>query len=230
MRTRALRVAVCGGVVGVLTLADAAVARAQLVQSDAEPESGPPDVTQLVTSSTEVRRAVIGLLSLAVVAGLLGILYWYKTGQQARDRHARQYGGTTPGHPFARSSAVEALQLDRLASSPTTRPDFVEPELTPAAVGPAVAGSRDLATPTATPRPETTLPTWGSAPDEPGRAPVPRPAPQPYLHETPSGEPYPDADAVVSRQPYPDALPDHGPAKGRAPSRVENLRRDLFGQ
>lgn len=229
MRTRALRVAVCGGVVGVLTLADAAVARAQLVQSDAEPESGPPDVTQLVTSSTEVRRAVIGLLSLAVVAGLLGILYWYKTGQQARDRHARQYGGKhqEPVRPKQRRRGTAARPA---RVEPNTRPDFVEPELTPAAVGPAVAGSRDLATPTATPRPETTLPTWGSAPDEPGRAPVPRPAPQPYLHETPSGEPYPDADAVVSRQPYPDALPDHGPAKGRAPSRVENLRRDLFGQ
>lgn len=74
-------------------LFDASAALAQVVQSEIGGEPGSSETTQLVTSSTEVRRAVLGLLVIAGVVGLLTIVYWYKTGQQARQRFARRYGG-----------------------------------------------------------------------------------------------------------------------------------------
>jgi hypothetical protein len=77
----------------VLVLFDAPAAMAQIVQPEAEVQPGSTETTQLVTSSTEVRRAVLGLLVIAGVIGLVTILYWYKTGQQARRRFARRYGG-----------------------------------------------------------------------------------------------------------------------------------------
>ena len=66
---------------------------AEIGQNDAEIEPSQTETTQLVTSSTEVRRAVFGLIAVAVVTAILTALYWYKTGQQARERHARQFGG-----------------------------------------------------------------------------------------------------------------------------------------
>lgn len=72
---------------------DAVPAFAQLVESDVDAQPGITETTQLVTSSTEVRRAVVALLAIAAVAGLVFILYWYKTGQQARQRFARQFAG-----------------------------------------------------------------------------------------------------------------------------------------
>lgn len=66
---------------------------AQLVQNDESSEPAVSQTTQLVTSSTEVRRAVIGLLAVAFLTGLLAIVYWYKTGQLAREQFAREYGG-----------------------------------------------------------------------------------------------------------------------------------------
>lgn len=69
------------------------VESAQIEQSDAETQPATSETTQLVTSSTEVRRAVVGLIALAVITALLTALYWYKTGQQARERHQRQFGG-----------------------------------------------------------------------------------------------------------------------------------------
>lgn len=64
---------------------------AQLTQSDIPAD--PSATTSLVTSSTEVRRAVIGLLVLAVAAAVLAVLYWRKTGEQARARHLSERGG-----------------------------------------------------------------------------------------------------------------------------------------
>lgn len=66
---------------------------AQIEQSDAESQPATSETTTLVTSSTEVRRAVVGLIALAGITLLLTVLYWYKTGQQARERHQRQFGG-----------------------------------------------------------------------------------------------------------------------------------------
>jgi hypothetical protein len=74
-------------------LVEAPAVMAQIVQSDAQAEPATSETTQLVTSNTEVRRAVLGLLVIAGVVGLVTILYWYKTGQQARDRFARLYSG-----------------------------------------------------------------------------------------------------------------------------------------
>ncbi len=76
-----------------IVLLNAATAAAQLVQSEVGAEPGDTDTVQLVTSSTEVRRAVVGLLALAFVLGVLGIVYWYKTGQLARERHQRAHSG-----------------------------------------------------------------------------------------------------------------------------------------
>lgn len=74
-------------------VAQATRAMAQIVQSEIDSEPGSSETTSLVTSNTEVRRAILGLLTLAFIAGVLGIIYWYKTGQQARERFARKYGG-----------------------------------------------------------------------------------------------------------------------------------------
>lgn len=81
------------GVALSMIVLDASAAMAQLVQSEVDTEPAAAETTQLVTSSTEVRRAVVGLIAVAVITAVLGVLYWYKTGQQARERHTSSYGG-----------------------------------------------------------------------------------------------------------------------------------------
>jgi hypothetical protein len=72
---------------------DALPALAQLVEPDLDAQPGISQTTELVTSEAELRRAVFGLLGIAAAAGILFFLYWYKTGQQARQRFAREFTG-----------------------------------------------------------------------------------------------------------------------------------------
>tara|TARA_A100000164_G_scaffold137406_1_gene122053 strand:- start:784 stop:1254 length:471 start_codon:yes stop_codon:yes gene_type:complete len=65
-------------------------AYAQITESDIDYEPGSNETIQRITSTFEVRRAVIGLLIIAAVAGILFFFYWYKTGQWARERHAQR--------------------------------------------------------------------------------------------------------------------------------------------
>ena len=62
-------------------------AYAQITESDIEYEPGSNETIQRITSTFEVKRAVIGLLIIAAMAGILFFFYWYKTGQWARERH-----------------------------------------------------------------------------------------------------------------------------------------------
>ena len=62
-------------------------AYAQITESDIEYEPGSNETIQRITSTFEVKRAVIGLLIIAAMAGVLFFFYWYKTGQWARERH-----------------------------------------------------------------------------------------------------------------------------------------------
>tara|TARA_Y100000817_G_scaffold307924_1_gene294941 strand:- start:248 stop:628 length:381 start_codon:yes stop_codon:yes gene_type:complete len=65
---------------------------AQIIESDIGYEPGSNETIQRVTSTFEVKRAVIGLLIIAAIAGVIFFFYWYKTGQWARERHAQEYG------------------------------------------------------------------------------------------------------------------------------------------
>jgi len=93
VRKSAQRVAFAASVAVATVVVDASAAMAQIVQSEIDSEPGTSETTTLVTSSTEVRRSVLGLVTLAFVVGVLAIIYWYKTGQQARERFARNYAG-----------------------------------------------------------------------------------------------------------------------------------------
>jgi len=100
-----------------IVLSDAATAVAQLVQSDVDAQPGDTGTVQLVTSSTEVRRAVVGLLALAFVLGVLGIVYWYKTGQLARERHARAHRGRHRAQPSAAARPPQRPRTSQPRSS-----------------------------------------------------------------------------------------------------------------
>ena len=64
---------------------------AQITESDKDYIPGENETSQLITSSFEVRRAVIALIVIAVVA-LLGLwYYWRRTGQWARARFIEEH-------------------------------------------------------------------------------------------------------------------------------------------
>ena len=64
---------------------------AQITESDKDYIPGENETSQLITSSFEVRRAVIALIVIAVVA-LLGLwYYWRRTGQWARARFVEEH-------------------------------------------------------------------------------------------------------------------------------------------
>ena len=64
---------------------------AQITESDKGYIPGENETSQLITSSFEVRRAVIALIVIAVVA-LLGLwYYWRRTGQWARARFGEEH-------------------------------------------------------------------------------------------------------------------------------------------
>ena len=65
---------------------------AQITESDKDYIPGENETSQLITSSFEVRRAVIALIVIAVVA-LFGLwFYWRRTGQWARARFVDEHG------------------------------------------------------------------------------------------------------------------------------------------
>ena len=65
---------------------------AQIIESDKDYIPGENETSQLITSSFEVRRAVIALIVIAVVA-LFGLwYYWRRTGQWARARFVAEHG------------------------------------------------------------------------------------------------------------------------------------------
>lgn len=105
-RGRIPRVVLVVGVAVAIIVLDAGAAMAQIVQSETENEPGTSETTQLVTSSTEVRRAVIGLMVLAFLAAIVLMAYWYKTGQEARERFRRRYGGRHAAGP----TEIDALE------------------------------------------------------------------------------------------------------------------------
>ena len=65
---------------------------AQITESDKDFIPGENETSQLITSSFEVRRAVIALIVIAAVA-LVGLwYYWRRTGQWARTRFIDEHG------------------------------------------------------------------------------------------------------------------------------------------
>ncbi len=76
----------------VYLLFDANGALAQITESDKEYVPGTNETSQLITSSFEVRRAVIALVAIAVLAVIGLVYYWRKTGQWARDRFVDEHG------------------------------------------------------------------------------------------------------------------------------------------
>ena len=65
---------------------------AQITESNKDYVPGENETSQLITSSFEVRRAVIALIVIAAVA-LVGLwYYWRRTGQWARTRFIDEHG------------------------------------------------------------------------------------------------------------------------------------------
>lgn len=79
-------------IVTYLLVLNSGTAFAQITESDKDYVPGVNETTQLITSSFEVRRAVIGLLAIAGLSLLALSFYWYKTGQWARERFLEEHG------------------------------------------------------------------------------------------------------------------------------------------
>ena len=65
---------------------------AQITESEKDYVPGTNETSQLITSSFEVRRAVIALIIIAALAVIGLVFYWRKTGQWARDRFIEEHG------------------------------------------------------------------------------------------------------------------------------------------
>ena len=62
-------------------------AYAQVSESDIGSESGVNESISRLTSTFEVKRAVIGLLIIAAVSVIVFFFYWYKSAQMAKESY-----------------------------------------------------------------------------------------------------------------------------------------------
>ena len=62
---------------------------ASVSESDIGSETGLNESISRLTSTFEVKRAVIGLLIIAAISVILFFFYWYKTAQMARENYVR---------------------------------------------------------------------------------------------------------------------------------------------
>ena len=62
---------------------------AQVSESDIGSETGLNQSISRLTSTFEVKRAVIGLLVIAAISVILFFFYWYKTAQMAKEKYVR---------------------------------------------------------------------------------------------------------------------------------------------
>ena len=64
-------------------------ASAQVNESEIGSETGLNESISRLTSTFEVKRAVIGLLIIAAITVVLFFFYWYKTAQMAKENYVR---------------------------------------------------------------------------------------------------------------------------------------------
>lgn len=115
---------------GAITVAGSVTsAVAQVEQSDIGSEQGGLESTQLVTSNTEVRRAVVGLLVIAAVAFIVFAVYWVLTGRAAKRRFAHEFGGRHAQNARPRRGRRRAASAgpDVEVASTAVAPGSVEP-------------------------------------------------------------------------------------------------------
>ncbi len=62
---------------------------ASVSESDIGSETGLNESISRLTSTFEVKRAVIGLLVIAAISVILFFFYWYKTAQMAKENYVR---------------------------------------------------------------------------------------------------------------------------------------------
>ena len=89
------RIGKCLFVVSTVAIAfcvNIADAVAQITESEKDYVPGTNETSQLITSSFEVKRAVIALTVIAALAFIGVVFYWRKTGQWARDRFIEEHG------------------------------------------------------------------------------------------------------------------------------------------
>ncbi len=67
---------------------------AQVSESDIGSETGLNESISRLTSTFEVKRAVIGLLMIAAISVILFFFYWYKTAQMAKENYVRDLQST----------------------------------------------------------------------------------------------------------------------------------------
>ena len=67
---------------------------AQVSESDIGSETGVKESISRLTSTFEVKRAVIGLLIIAAISVILVFFYWYKTAQMAKENYVRDLQST----------------------------------------------------------------------------------------------------------------------------------------
>ena len=69
-------------------------ASAQVNESEIGSETGLNQSISRLTSTFEVKRAVIGLLVIAAISIIIFFLYWYKTAQLAKQNYVRDLQST----------------------------------------------------------------------------------------------------------------------------------------
>ena len=67
---------------------------AQVSESEIGSETGLSQSISRLTSTFEVKRAVIGLLIIAAISVILFFFYWYKTAQMAKENYVRDLQST----------------------------------------------------------------------------------------------------------------------------------------
>ena len=69
-------------------------ALAQVSETDIGSETGVNESISRLTSTFEVKRAVIGLLIIAAISVILFFFYWYKTAQMAKENYVKDLQST----------------------------------------------------------------------------------------------------------------------------------------
>jgi len=81
---------------------------AQVSESDIGSESGLNESISRLSSTFEVKRAVIGLLLVAAISVIIFFFYWYKTAQMAKKNYVRDFQSTVTLNSTAKQNGVES--------------------------------------------------------------------------------------------------------------------------
>ena len=95
---------------------------AQVSESDIGSETGLNESISRLTSTFEVKRAVIGLLVIAAISVILFFFYWYKTAQMAKEKYVRDLQPMVNLTSVAKQDAKSVWAVSKVKTKRKSKP------------------------------------------------------------------------------------------------------------